>query len=438
MRHSNTRLEHGSRLEGRSVQAFAPGRVNLIGEHTDYNDGLCLPFAVEPAITVAADAGAGSAIEARAARPRRERPLRNWRRGHARRGLAAPRPGRGARSCEAKASRCAPAGSTIRADLPAGAGLSSSAAVFVALCLALCEVAGAEPPGRGSSSPGSACASRTTGRAPRPGCSTSSPACSASGAARVRHRHARPELRPVALDLGGHALVTLDSGASRSLADSGYNGGASNAARLPRARASTRCATPPARAACPSRSTGACATCSRRTSEWTPRSRRSSRRPGRARPPARRLAPQPARRLRGVGAGDRAGGRGLPRAGALGARIMGGGFGGSVLALFGPDREPPARRDSGPPGAGRAPRSDLIEPPPRGSPAGLQEHPHRLDRRGDLADRCSASPGSSASSTDGRRGVHAGDRPRRRRARPSTCPARPTCRWSRRWGSRSR
>jgi galactokinase len=34
-----------------TVVARAPGRVNLIGEHTDYNGGLCLPFAIQLATT---------------------------------------------------------------------------------------------------------------------------------------------------------------------------------------------------------------------------------------------------------------------------------------------------------------------------------------------------------------------------------------------------
>ncbi|WP_320159843.1 galactokinase family protein, partial [Staphylococcus aureus] len=29
------------------VSAFAPGRINLIGEHTDYNGGYVFPAAIE-------------------------------------------------------------------------------------------------------------------------------------------------------------------------------------------------------------------------------------------------------------------------------------------------------------------------------------------------------------------------------------------------------
>jgi len=47
--------EFGRRFgDGETRVFWAPGRVNLIGEHTDYNEGLVLPIAIDRGTMVAA------------------------------------------------------------------------------------------------------------------------------------------------------------------------------------------------------------------------------------------------------------------------------------------------------------------------------------------------------------------------------------------------
>ncbi len=49
--HSNSRKNYGRPPHW---LAAAPGRVNVIGEHTDYNDGFVLPMAIDRYTVVAA------------------------------------------------------------------------------------------------------------------------------------------------------------------------------------------------------------------------------------------------------------------------------------------------------------------------------------------------------------------------------------------------
>ena len=124
---------------------LAPGRANLMGEHTDYNDGYVLPFALGQGVTAAA-----------ARRPGRELTLCSRQEPAAAvqialDGLApgqvtgwAAYPAGVAWALEAAGHPVPGACIAIDSDLPAGAGLSSSAALECATALALTELAQAE------------------------------------------------------------------------------------------------------------------------------------------------------------------------------------------------------------------------------------------------------------------------------------------------------
>jgi len=111
----------------------APGRVNLIGEHTDYAGGLVLPIAIEQGVTLTVeDAGCELELRSEGFGP----PESGWGRyvdGIVAELAALGRPDVGFRGA-------------LTSTLPAGAGLSSSAALTVAVALGLCAVARFELP----------------------------------------------------------------------------------------------------------------------------------------------------------------------------------------------------------------------------------------------------------------------------------------------------
>ena len=120
----------------------APGRVNLIGEHTDYNDGFVLPMAIRRYILIAADANAKRQVTLHSettgetasfsVRPKVERGEPGW--SNYVRGVIAgfQKLGKGTTGFDA----------VIESTLPLGGGLASSAALEVATATLLEAMAG--------------------------------------------------------------------------------------------------------------------------------------------------------------------------------------------------------------------------------------------------------------------------------------------------------
>jgi len=123
--------------------ARAPGRVNLIGEHTDYNDGWVLPVAIDLATRVAFAPIAGTSLVVRSsAAPGEEVELALGRSDARRRGQWSDYVEGVLRALEADGIEPPAAELSIDSDLPLGAGLGSSAALEVAVALALLTLAG--------------------------------------------------------------------------------------------------------------------------------------------------------------------------------------------------------------------------------------------------------------------------------------------------------
>jgi galactokinase len=122
--------------------SLAPGRVNLIGEHTDYNDGWVLPMAIDRRVGVAFAAREDRVLRAHSVvfDLSTEVSLDE---------LAPPGGSEWfdyvagvAWAMASSGHQVSGADLLIDGDVPLGSGLSSSAAIEMAVALALCEVSG--------------------------------------------------------------------------------------------------------------------------------------------------------------------------------------------------------------------------------------------------------------------------------------------------------
>lgn len=118
----------------------APGRVNLIGEHTDYSGGLVLPFAIDARAQVALGESTSGLTEVVSAQ--RDEPLRAFADDQLAPGAAATKgwqayPLGVIWAMRERGIEVPPLRLALDSAVPAGAGLSSSAAIECAVALAI-------------------------------------------------------------------------------------------------------------------------------------------------------------------------------------------------------------------------------------------------------------------------------------------------------------
>jgi galactokinase len=199
----------------------APGRVNVIGEHTDYNDGFVLPVALphttraavgrrsDGTVVLASLQGDGEVVEVDV-RDRAPRHPEGW-------------AGYPAGVVEGLRDRLAGGVAVlVDSDVPLGAGLSSSAALTCAVALALADLVAPEL-GRGDMVELARRSENDFVGAPTGILDQSaSLLCTAGNALFLDTRTRHTEQVPLDLAAAGLELLVVDTGTSHTHADGGY------------------------------------------------------------------------------------------------------------------------------------------------------------------------------------------------------------------------
>jgi galactokinase len=206
-----------------AVVARAPGRVNLIGEHTDYNDGTCLPMALPHATYAAVSPRTDALVRVRSAQTDDE-----WR-------------GEGIGPGEVTGWAAYVAGVAwalreaghdvpgldvcVDSTVPLGAGLSSSAALECSVGVAIAEVLGLADGPEVRRELATACmrAETEVAGAPTGGMDQTVSLFAEPGAALlIDFLDHSTRVVPLELDGAGLAVLVVDTRVSHALVDGGY------------------------------------------------------------------------------------------------------------------------------------------------------------------------------------------------------------------------
>ncbi len=200
-----------------TLVASAPGRVNLIGEHTDYNGGFVLPCAIDRRVAAAVGPapdreGTFFSVDFGEARPLEDSRDGSW--ADYLRGVAW--------AIEQTGAEVPPFRATLVGNVPLGSGLSSSAAIEAATALALNVLFGLEISRKDLALLCQQAENDFIGVPSGIMDQYASLLCEADSALLIDCRSLEAE--PIPLDLEGAnlALLVCDTRVERELADTGY------------------------------------------------------------------------------------------------------------------------------------------------------------------------------------------------------------------------